>query len=204
MKKTLLLLLLICTLAMQVAAYDVPDPDQPGSIHVSMRYAGSPVSGGELTLYRVGDIEENNGDYTFVLTEQFSPSAVSLKNVQSSETAKKLASYARQKKISGKTKSISTAGKLSFEDLQPGLYLLVQHKAAEGYYCVNPFLVSLPMPEDGSYSYEVDASPKASPKPKPQPGNPEQPKTGQSTWPIWAFTLSAAALAVLVLRRKRV
>lgn len=203
MKKVPILLLLLCMLALPVDAHNIPDLEQEGSIHIQMCYAGSPVSGGELTLYRVGDIEENNGDYSFVLTEQFSSSKVSLKNVQSPATADKLADFTSSRKIEGYTKTIKTDGTVSFQNLQPGLYLLVQHRAAQGYYCVNSFLVSIPLLESGVYNYDVDASPKVSPVAKPQPGNPEQPKTGQSVWPIWTFSLSLAALAVMSLRRKR-
>lgn len=203
MKKVPILLLLLCMLALPVDAHNIPDLDQEGSIHIQMCYAGSPVSGGELTLYRVGDIEENNGDYSFVLTEQFSSSKVSLENVQSPATADKLADFTSSRKIEGYTKTIKTDGTVSFQNLQQGLYLLVQHRAAQGYYCVNSFLVSIPLLESGVYNYDVDASPKVSPVAKPQPGNPEQPKTGQSVWPIWTFSLSLAALAVMSLRRKR-
>ena len=79
---------------------------------------------------------------------------------------------------------------------------MVQNKAAEGYYAVNPFLVSLPMLEKESYSYHIDASPKVSPLPIAPPDNPEQPKTGQSVWPIWTFAVSGAAL-IMLLRRKK-
>lgn len=202
MKKILWFLLLMSALALPVSAHDVPNLTQQGSISVTMRYDGDPVSGGELTLYRVGDIREDDGNYSFVLTEQFASAKVALDRVQSPETAKKLAEYAKQQKISGETQIISTKGTASFENLQPGLYLLVQQKAAQGNYAVNPFLVTLPMREGDIYSYHVDASPKVSPVPVESPKNPEQPKTGQSGWPIWTFILSGTALIVLLRRRK--
>lgn len=202
MKKTLLLLLMIYTLVLPVDAYEIPDLNREGSIHIQMRYAGAPVPGGELTLFRVGDMKENDGNFYFALTEQFEPSRVSLKKIYSPATADKLAEFARKQEIEGNTKEISTDGTITFQNLQPGLYLMVQKQPAQGYYCVNSFLVSIPLLEGDNYSYNVDASPKASPVAKPQPGNPEQPKTGQSVWPIWTFSLSAAALVVLLLHRK--
>ena len=203
MKKALLLLLIMYMLSLPVAARELPDLNQEGNIRIQMRYAGEPVSGGELTIYRVGDIKEDDGNFNFVLADQFSPSKVSLEKVYSPATADKLADYAAQQDIAGSTKKISKEGMIDFQNLQPGLYLLVQHRAAQGYYCVNSFLVSIPLAEGDGYSYDVDASPKVSPVAKPQSGNSEQPKTGQSVWPVWAFSLSAAALAILLLRRKR-
>ena len=205
MKKILIALLLICTMAMPVAAHEVPDLTRQGSIRATLRYEGESLPGGELTLYRVGEIREDDGNYVFVLTQDFSSSGVTLENVQSASAAQKLAAFASQQALSGSTKKIGDDGTVYFDALQLGLYLLVQHKAAEGYACVNPFLVSLPMLESGEYSYQVDASPKVSPvlEEKPENSNPEQPKTGQSGWPIWTFLLSAAALIVLLRRKTR-
>ena len=203
MKIILVIVLLLYILGIPAAAYDVPNPDQEGSIRIAMRYAGAPVSGGELTLYRVGDIKEDNGNYSFSLTEEFKPSAVSLEKLQSPETAQLLADYAKGEKTEGQTKVISTTGKIAFEVLRPGLYLLVQNKAPKGYYRVQPFLVSLPMPQKNGYTYDVDASPKVSPLPKPLPENLKQPQTGQPVWQNWLFAISAAGLLTLHLLRKR-
>ena len=202
MKKLLWILFLICMFALPVAANNVPDLNQSGSIHVTMQYDGKPVSGGKLTLYQVGDIQEEDGNYSFALTKAFAASGVTLENVQSSETAKKLSDYAQRKAVKGETKEIGKNGSVDFENLPPGLYLLAQRKAAQGYHKVTPFLVTLPMEDAAGYTYEVDASPKVSPIPT-KPENPEQPQTGQSGWPIWTFLLSGAALATLIHLKKR-
>lgn len=202
-KKIVGIVILICALALPVAARDLPDLNQTGSISITVRYNGNAVSGGELTLYRVGEVREDEGNYGFVLTEQFAASGVTLENVQSPDTAKKLSDYAQHQGLSGTAGKIGTDGTLKFGSLEPGLYLLAQRKAAAGYQKLNPFLVSLPMWEGEGYSYQVDASPKASPVPS-QPGTPDQPKTGQSSWPIWTFAVSAAALAVVIGYKKRV
>lgn len=199
MKKLLCSFLMICALALPVAATDIPDLNQSGSIHITMQYDGDPVPGGELTLYRVGDIREEDGNYSFVLTEDFAASGAALENVQSSETARILSDYALRKGTAGEKQIISGEGKISFTDLQPGLYLLVQRKAAQGYHKLNPFLVSIPMHSADGYTYRVDASPKVSPV----PANPEQPATGQSGWPIWVFISSGAMLAALLCFKKR-
>jgi len=193
--------ILIWVFAIPVSAHDVPDLNQTGSICVTVRYNGLPVSGGELTLYRVGDILEEDGNYSFVLTKEFAPSKVSLKHIQSPEASEKLADFARRQKIQGLTQKIDTEGKGEFTDLKPGLFLLVQRKAAQGYRCVNPFLVSIPMRESDTYTYHVDAGPKVSPSV--QPENPEQPQTGQPGWPIWVFAFSAVSLTGVLWLKKR-
>lgn len=83
-------------------------------------------------------------------------------------------------------------GEIAFTGLELGLYLLVQHKAAKGYETAAPFLVSVPMEEDGVLRYDVDASPKVELEKKPEPTSttppaptdPRLPYTGQLNWPV--------------------
>ena len=202
MKKLLWPLILICLLAFPVAANNVPNLAKSGSIHISMQYDGSPVSGGEFMLYRVGEIQESDGNYSFRLVDPFASSEVTLENVHAFETAKKFSDYALRNGIDGQRKQIGKNGTVDFEDLETGLYLLMQRKAASGYDKVNPFLVSMPMRSADDYIYQVDASPKVSPIHE-KPPNPEQPATGQSGWPIWIFVCSSAGLIILTALRKR-
>ena len=179
----------------------MPDLNRLGSILVAINYDGKAVAGGELTIYRVGDIVEENGDYSFSLNDRFAPLGITTEKLLSSETAKKLSDFIVKHGIEGETKKIDTNGKVEFEELKPGLYLLTQKKAASGYQKLNPFLVSLPMGEADGYSYHVDASPKISLMPKP-PANTEQPETGQSIWPVWIFLFSSVMLVLFVRKRK--
>ena len=74
------------------------------------------------------------------------------------------------------TVEISDFGTAEFGDLEVGLYLVVQATAAENYNVINPFLVSVPIQENGSYVYDVDALPKvgtaAKKTPAPRPTSP--------------------------------
>lgn len=62
--------------------------------------------------------------------------------------------------MAGLTRTISGDGAIDFDNLDLGLYLLVQNQAAEGYLKAAPFLVSMPMMEDGTYIYDVIANTK--------------------------------------------
>ena len=201
MKRILGTVLAVIMLVISVAASDLPDPNQMGSICITITYDGKPVAGGELTLHRVGDIKEENGNYGFVLTDRFAAFDITSENLLSPEMAKKLSDHITRERVTGKTEKIDTEGSITFDNLKVGLYLVVQSKAATGYQKLNSFLVSLPMQEATGYSYHVDASPKVSLTPKP-PVNTELPETGQSVWPVWLFLFSSAALALLVRKGK--
>ncbi|MDD5931112.1 MAG: SpaA isopeptide-forming pilin-related protein [Oscillospiraceae bacterium] len=162
-------------------AHNVPDLTKVGSIHVTMRCDGRAVSGGTLTLYRPGDVYEEDGNFSFRLSEDFSGYEDGTLEVLSPELAAALRQYARDKGLKGITQRIGKDG-VAFQDLTPGLYLLVQEQAPSGYYKADPFLVTIPLTEDGVYVYDVDASPKVEVDDKPdrpdkpsQPSEPDQP-----------------------------
>lgn len=199
----MLLPVLLWAMVMPVRAHEVPDLTCWGSITVTIRCGSNVIAGGEMTLHRAGDIHEDDGNYSFILTDEFEDSRISLEKPQSAETAKKLASYASAEKIEGQIQKIGTDAVTVFSDLEPGLYLLVQSKAAKGYKPAEPFLVTLPMLVGETYHYHVDAGPKVSPVEKEEDPNPEQPKTGQSSLPMWMFSLSAIGLLILTRKRDR-
>lgn len=193
----LLCAILMLSLGVTAHAYDTLDTSRTGAISVSMVCGGKAVPGGALTLYRVGEILETDGSYRFVLTDDFAESGADLSDASSTELPEKLSTYAAQKKLSGRTVEIADNGKAAAGDLDLGLYLVVQSKAANGYQPVAPFLVSVPMYEEGAFVYDVDATPKmraltaatpsptpaASPKPS-TPTGPTLPQTGQLNWPV--------------------
>lgn len=181
----------------EVFAHDVPDLDRTGSITVSVQYDGDAVPGGTLSLYRAGDVAEDNGNYSFALNAEFEGSQVPLKDPGSDEAAEELASYAEAHSLSARTEQISGEGTAVFRGLEPGLYLLVQYEAAEGYCEMDPFLVSVPILEDGAYVYEIDASPKTETEKAEEPPVPDQPKTGDTESPA-PYTM-AAGLALCVI-----
>lgn len=190
----LLVLVLLCAVCISVSAHDVPDLSRTGTIHITMRHGDAIIPGGTLTIYRVGMIHEDNGNFGYTLTEAFVGSNVSLENIQSATLAADLANYAQAQALEGETKQIDENAQVTFTDLELGLYLFVQYEAASGYNLANPFLVSVPAVVDGQYIYEVDGSPKLDPvtvkpeEPAPTdpttPPDPTLPLTGQLNWPI--------------------
>lgn len=188
----LALLLLLSCLPVAAFAHAVPEEGRMGSITVTMRIGNRSVPGGTLTLYRVGAINEYDGDYSFLPTGAFTGWGTGFEDIQSHELAEELSDYVRAHKLSGTTKKIGTNGKVTFSDLELGLYLLVQNQAADGYYKVKPFLVSVPYLEDGTYIYDVDATtktelekrPAAKEPPPTEPTGSKLPQTGQLNWPV--------------------
>lgn len=192
-----LAIMLILSLGVTAYAHDYVQMDKKGTITITMHMGDKTVSGGTLTMYRVGEVQEDDGNYTFQPTGDFASCGESFEDVSSSTLPKKLQKYAKDQKITGTTKFIGADGKVSFTNLEVGLYLFVQNKAASGYNKADAFLVSLPyMGADGKYNYDVDASPKVEvTKPTPtKPRDPKLPQTGQLNWPVPVLATAGLAL----------
>lgn len=212
----LVALALLCAFTTTAFAHDVPDTEKTGTIKIVMQTAnGTTVPGGTLTIYRVGEVFEDDGNYSFILTGDFVNCGQSLEDVTSVDLAGNLAGYATEKSLAGTTKTIAQDGSVAFEDVELGLYLLVQNTAASGYNKADPFLVSVPMMEEGVYIYDVDASPKVEVERAPEtttppptkPSQPSLPHTGQLNWPIPILVVAGLALFclgwVLCFRKKK-
>lgn len=170
-----LAVVMILSLAVSSAAA-IPDFTKTGEIKILLTDMDDDVvKGGTLTLYKVADIKVVDGNYAYVLNDDFAGSGESLDDIGSASLAERLADYADDNRFTCVTKTIGSDGRVSFDDLELGLYLLVQYEAAYGYYKLNPFLVSVPQVDGEEYVYEVDASPKveADDKPTPPPPPPE-------------------------------
>lgn len=159
-------------------ALEVVDLSRTGSIKVSLydSETSEAVGGGTLTLYRVAKVQKDNANLSFVYTNGFEDCGVELGDLSEGELAGRLA-----EKIAATAESttveISDLGVAEFGDLEVGLYLVVQTTAAENYNVVNPFLVSVPIQENGSYVYDVDALPKVGTATKKTPDTPDEPDT---------------------------
>lgn len=184
------------------SAHPVPDLTQTGSIEITMHAGDTNVGGGTLTLYRVGEVHEDDGNYSFLPTGDFADCGESFDDLSSHDLADRLADYASDHSVEGTAATVGSDGKVSFGDLELGLYLVVQKEAAEGYNKANPFLVSVPKLENGAYDYTVEATPKVELTPAPpdepdepdKPDGPNLPQTGQLNWPVPVLTVAGLGL----------
>ncbi len=174
------------------------DLAQSGSVSLTMKsLSGEVLTDGAVTLYQVAVLSLNNGDMVYSRTEAFADCAQAL-DVDDSSLAAVLAEYVIDNGIRGTEVFIGPDGTASFDNLNLGLYLVVQTAESAGYSAVLPFLVTIPYAENGTWIYDVDASPKVEPsfeseEPETPAGSdtPESPsgidmlpQTGQMNWPI--------------------
>ena len=207
MQKKLIVLLLLPLLAFgictQVFAVQGLDPDKQCSITFLLEFDSTPLDGGSLTLYRVGQISEDSDG--FVLVDSLPQDGPDLENLQDPELAETLIDLALVNKLPPHTAPISD-GKAVFSDLMSGVYVVSQSSGQEtvGYAPINPFLISMPQWQSNTYVYDLTASPKVPlvPSPteptQPQPtepvDTPDLPQTGQLNWPVPLMAILGLAL----------
>lgn len=177
------------------------------------------MSGGELAIYTVATVKDENG-YSFDITGGKFADSSDVKDIptmNSDQLDQKNADIANalDKNISGVEADQTVAvadGACKFENLTPGLYLVRQSADSDGGIKINPFLVSIPG-ENGVYDIKAapkkgievppTTTPKSTPTPTPgKPGTPPSgsksvlPQTGQLWWPV--PVLCGAGLALVI------
>ena len=210
----LALLLLLCLPLSAAAANPVPDESQDGhcSITITMTYKGKAVPGGTLALYKVGDVQEDDGNYSFVPVKAIQSDISEFGNIESSDLPGKLAKLEKKlTPVTAKPVTIDKNGTVTFSNLEFGLYLVVQKTAASGYGKTSPFLVSVPYLYKGEYKYNVTSQPKTDLEREVKPTTPPSsgggggklPQTGQLWWPVPVLVfMGLGCIAVGLIRRR--
>ena len=196
----LLTLLLISALTVTALAHPVPDLTTKGSITFTMDYKDQPLKDGKLNLCKVGEIVEDNGDYSFGPIAAFADQELDYANIAELIFAQELLTLAKELKLQSITAPIDE-GQVAFTDLEPGLYLVWQGKedATKGFEPIVPFLISCPRFQDNQYISDVVADPKVgfeTVPPTTTPPPPNLPQTGQMNWPVPVLAISGAVLLI--------
>lgn len=160
-------------LTVSAAGFPAIDFTAKGSITVNLQESAGDTEkfSGEFTLYEVGKIDRSGENPDYVYNEAFEENGMELGDLRGEGLAEHLANHAIDKNISGEVKKCTENGQITWNELDLGLYLVVQTERMDGYYAIEPFLVSIPLANSDhtAWIYDVDASPKVQPSPE----NPE-------------------------------
>ena len=195
---------MLCVFGVTAAAHEVPDLNKNGTVTFTMDWDGIPLDSGRLSMYKVGEIVDNDGSYSFELIGKRNDKYLSPENLGAPDLAKELAWLAKAEKLTERSAPIQD-GEASFSDVIPGLYVVVQAEedAADGFAPIDPFLISMPKFENGSYEYRVKADPKVPLQTAPQettqppatePKDSQLPQTGLRNWPVPLLAVSGLVL----------
>ena len=141
------LLLMLCLLAVSalpafatsanIKLTDRNGDPMTGTIRVRLYDEASQkaLRGGELTIYRVAEVQRKNGDLSFEYCGDFYGCGIELGDLNDlgdSSLAGRLLDYLAPGS-EGTVQAVDNDGNAVFEDLELGLYLVAQTKASAGY-----------------------------------------------------------------------
>lgn len=196
----LLVLLMFTVLPLTARATPAVDLTKEGSITLTLKYKGEAIKGGQFSCVRVGEIiQAEDGNYYFknILDKTVYKNGLPAASTIVQQVSDNRYFFREEMKLTVANKD----GTVKFSGRTPGLYLILQDTDIDGFYKMNPFLVSLPYLKDGKYEYDVDANVKHAlgegPPPTTQPLPEKLPQTGQLNWPV--PLLAAAGLALVTL-----
>lgn len=184
-----------------VYAADVPDTTRTGSVTLNLEYEGQSVEGGEFSLYKIASIVSDDDVMSYAAEEEFALFDGELDEIDSDQLADEIYDYIIAQGIASVDSSENNAGVAVFDNLDLGLYLVVQTEASTGYEKIRPFLVSVPLQEDEGYVYNVNAYEKftitKAPTPDEKTPDKKLPQTGQVNWPIPILTIAGVVLFMI-------
>ncbi len=132
-----------------------------GSVTIKfIEESGTPVTDGDFTIYGVAVLSQQGNSLVYTYSDDFYYCDVDLSGTLDQSMAEAIYKYAREHNVSGITKTLGSDGRVIFDDLPLGLYLVTQSKASTGYSAAVPFLAAVPYYKDGEWVYAVEAEPK--------------------------------------------
>ncbi|WP_298092446.1 pilin N-terminal domain-containing protein [uncultured Catenibacterium sp.] len=166
------------------------------------------LSGAKFSIYQVQYMSND----TLTWKDNFKDSHISLVDTSAQareKQAKQLYEYTQKKGIPCLTQETNTLGRMSFRNLDQGIYLIVQKgyvESGKSQFESALFLVSIPSLVDGSVEYSVKVEPKAEwikpEQPKPSKLNKLHIKTGDDTnISVWVIAV-IESLCIMVLLYK--
>lgn len=182
------LLYLVCS-AVPALAYTFVDTGREASLSVFYKKNDTIISGASFSLYRVADMSDRA---YYTLSGSYADYAVELNELDSEgwrAAAETLAAYTARDEIAphaaGKT---DEQGRLSFGNLDTGLYLLTGEKVTiwNDTYTPEPCLISLPgIDGEDQWIYDRTVSPKAEMTHDPNGGNPDPDHVSRKVLKVW-------------------
>ncbi len=121
-----------------------------GCIRINLNVGDLAVTNGAFTLYRVG-IQISDG---YRIMEDFGGGFVRQEDALSPHLAQWLTEMDPEQ---GKTVLLDADGNVAFSQLGEGLYLVAQTEMTDGFYPIQPFLMTVP--RDGRWDIQVNTEP---------------------------------------------
>lgn len=138
--------------------------EERGSISLTAldKETKEPISGATFRIYKIASAYEKDGSIYYIYTDEFKNCGMNMGNFDDAYLPVHLMIHATVNAVAFHEKSTDKNGKVVFDNLQCGAYLIVPVQMEDGYLNPSPFIVTVPMRDSvkNEWIYNIDASPK--------------------------------------------
>lgn len=117
------------------------------------------INGAELSLFHIADAKEKDHNLIFEYTKNFTKCSVALDDITVDNLAENFENCLKDNTAT-KIEITNKNGKVSYNNLDLGLYLVKQTNKVKGYSNIDSFIVIIPKVENNKWTYSVEAEPK--------------------------------------------
>jgi hypothetical protein len=132
------------------------------TLHVTNSATGEPIDGVTFRLYFFATAHESGNEIRYEFVEPYDNANISIDDLQDSYLPIHLASFAVFRNLPCTEEIADTSGTIVFENLTPGIYLIVPYGNFEGYFMPSPFIINIPKYDSGNqiWEFDINATPK--------------------------------------------
>lgn len=138
------------------------DLDKKGTISITLTQSDdeTPISGAEITIYQVANPIIKNSNLEFEYHQNIKSCQGNLSNLANINLAKEISNCIKNVILPSQKNITNQEGKVKFENLPLGLYLVKQTNELDDYSSIEDFLIVIPKLDNNQWIYNVEATPK--------------------------------------------
>lgn len=141
---------------------DILDFEKTGTIELTLKESTeqTPIKDLEITIIEIASATSENHNLVFTYHENIENCEVDLSNLSNEDSVYELEKCIKNIELPTQTKLTDTEGKVLFDELRLGIYLVKQTNELNEYSNIDSFLVMIPKVEDNTWDYDIKAKPK--------------------------------------------
>lgn len=158
----ILMMFVLCVLPLTLTATALLNKNGSITLNLTDSENEKSLANVPFRLYFIANAYESGNGIRYELIPPFDEANVDTDDLQDSSLPVHLAHFAISENQPYTEKTTDEKGVLTFENLTPGLYLVVPVQNEEDTYITSPFVISVPNYdyENQKWNYDIDASPK--------------------------------------------
>ncbi len=152
----------ICAYSLSPSANAIISKNGTISLNIADSGTGLPLSGASFRLYFFAAAYESGDGVGYNYVYPYDDCNMDMDNLQDAYLPIHLTHFANKHSLPYTEKKSDSNGHLIFENLTPGVYLIVASESVDNYFMPTPFVINIPLydNENKNWVYDINATPK--------------------------------------------